>query len=90
MKLNESKYHLLECGIKEEVVIANIGNSSIIETHEVKLLGDTIDRELKFKKHVKSIYSKTGKELNALARLCTIFDPLYCVEGPKAGGGGGS
>ena len=61
------------CGIKEEVVIANIGNSSIIETHGVKLLGITIDQELKFKKHVQSIYSKTGKKLNALARLCTIL-----------------
>ena len=73
MKLNESKCHLLVRGIKEEVVIANIGNSSIIETHEVKLLGVTIDRELKFKKHVQSIYSKAGKKLNALARLCTIL-----------------
>ena len=73
MKLNESRCQLLVCGIKEEVVIANIGNSSIIETHEVKLLGVTIDRELKFKKHVQSIYSKAGKKLNALARLCTIL-----------------
>ena len=64
MKLNESKCHLLVCRIKEEVVIVNI---------EVKLLGVTIDRELKFKKHVQSIYSKTGKKLNALARLCTIL-----------------
>ena len=72
MKLNESKCHLM-CGIKEEVVIANIGNSSIIETHEVKLLGVTIDRELKFKKHVQSIYSKAGKKVNAPARLCTIL-----------------
>ena len=69
----ESKCHLLVCGIKEEVVIANTGNSSIIETHEVKLLSVTIDRELKFKKLVQSIYSKAGKKLNALARLCTIL-----------------
>ena len=72
MKLNESKCHLLACGIKEEVV-ANIGNSSIIEIHEEKLLGVTIDRELKFKKHGQSIYSRAGKKLNALARLCTIL-----------------
>ena len=74
MKLNESKCHLLVCGIKEEVVIAIIGNSwEFIKTHEAKLLGVTIDRELKFKKHVQSIYSKAGKKLNALARLCTIL-----------------
>ena len=46
---------------------------SIIETHEGKLLGVTINRELKFKKHVQSIYSKAGKKLNALARLCTYL-----------------
>ena len=73
MKLNESKCHLLVCGIKEEFVIANIGNCSIIETHEVKLLSVTIDRELKYKKHVQSIYRKAGKKLNALARLCTML-----------------
>ena len=28
---------------------------------------------MKFKKHVQSIYSKAGKKLNALARLCTIL-----------------
>ena len=33
MKLNESKCHLLVCGNKEEVIIAKIGNSSVIETH---------------------------------------------------------
>ena len=35
--------------------------------NKIKLLGVTIDRELKFKKHVQSIYSKAGKKLNAFA-----------------------
>ena len=69
MKLNESKCHLLVCGNKEEVIIAKIGHASVIETHEVKLRGITIDRELKFKNHMQSICSKAGKK-NALARLC--------------------
>ena len=54
--------HLLVCGIKEEVVIVNIGNSSIMETHEVKLLVVSIDRKLKYKKNVQSIHSKAGKK----------------------------
>ena len=58
----------------------------MIETHEVKLLGITIDRELKFKNHMQSIYSKAGKKLNALARLCKflsfklhviVFEPMH-------------
>ena len=63
MKLNDSKCDLLVCGRKEEIIIANIGNSSIVESHEVKLLGITIDRELKFKSHLMSICRKAGKKI---------------------------
>ena len=73
MKLNESKCHLLVCGNKEEVIIAKIGHASVIETHEVKLLGITIDREFKFKNHMQSTYIKAGRKLNALARLCKFL-----------------
>ena len=69
MKLNESKCWLLVCGNKEEVVIAKINNSSVIETHEVKLLGTLIDRNLRFKSHMQLICSRVGKKINALARL---------------------
>ena len=71
MKLNESKCHLLVCGNKEDV-IAKICHASVIETHEVKLLGIIIDRQLKFKNHMQLIYSKAGKKLNALARLLSL------------------
>ena len=40
MKLNESKCQLLVCGNEGEVISAKINNSSVIETHEVKLLGN--------------------------------------------------
>ena len=73
MKLNESKCHLLLCGNKEEVIIAKIGSASVIETHEVKLLGVIINRELRFKNHINFIYKKAGKKLNALARLCNLI-----------------
>ena len=73
MKLNESKCHLLVCGNKEEVMIAKIGNATVIETHEVKLLGFNIDRDLRFKNHMESIYIKAGRKLNALARLCKFL-----------------
>ena len=75
LKLNESTCHIIVCRNKEEVLIDKIGNASVIETHEVKLLGITIDRKLKFKNRMQSIYSKAGKKLNALARLCK-FLPL--------------
>ena len=61
MKLNESKCHLLVCGNKEEVIIAKIGNSSVMETHAVKLLGTFIDRDLRFKNICNRFYVKLGK-----------------------------
>ena len=73
MKLNESECHLLLCGNKEEVVIAKIGSTSDIETHEVRLLGVIINRELRFKNHINFIYRKAGKILNPVARLCNLI-----------------
>ena len=52
MKLNESKCKLLITGNKEEVIIAAIGDASVIESHKVTLLGTCIDRELKFNENV--------------------------------------
>ena len=49
------------CDSKEKIILGNIGNSSLVEYHEVKLLGITIDRELKFKSHWTSICMKACK-----------------------------
>ena len=67
-----SQYVILDEKLKihvQRASIAEIGNASVIEIHEVKLLGITIDRKLKFKNNMQSIYSKSRKKLNAVARL---------------------
>ena len=74
MKLNGSKCQLLVCGNKEEVIIAKIKNSSVIETHEVKLLRSLIDRNLRFKNHMQLICSKVGRKTNALAKTLQTFN----------------
>ena len=56
-----------------EITIAKIGDATVIETHEVKLLGFNIDRDLRFKNHMESTYIKAGKNLNALVRLCKFL-----------------
>ena len=61
MKLNESKCKLLISGNKEEVIIASVGDTKIIESHKVNLLGIHIDRELKLNDHVNNSYKKAGK-----------------------------
>ena len=73
MKLNQSKCKILISGNKEEVIIATVGETKIIESHKVTLLGIYIDRELKLNDHVNSRYKKAGKKLNALIRLCNIL-----------------
>ena len=48
MKMNASKCHLFVSGNKYEHMWARVGNDLIWESRTVKLLGITIDNELKF------------------------------------------
>ena len=52
MKLNSDKCHLLVSGHHSEEMLINIGNNRIRERKNVELLGITIDKDLKFDKHV--------------------------------------
>ena len=47
-------------GYKHEQVWANIGEDLIWERNNVKLLGITIDRDLKFDKHVLKLCNKAN------------------------------
>ena len=73
MKLNDSKCKLLISGNKKEIIIASVGQSQIIESYKVTLLGMYIDRELKFDDHMNEKCKKVGNKLNALIMLCTIL-----------------
>ena len=69
MKLNTDKWHLIVSGYKLEQVWAQVGGEKIWESVNVKLLVVTIDRELKFDKHVSKICSKGSRKLTVLARM---------------------
>ena len=73
MKLNSSKCHLLVCGHKFECMILKIGNSHVVESHLVKLLGIKIESELTFNKQMEITCKKASQKLNALSRLCAII-----------------
>ena len=73
MKLNEIKCELLISGNKEEIIIASVGNTKLIEAHKVKLLGTIIDRELTFNENVNIRCKTAGRKLNALMRLSNIL-----------------
>ena len=73
MKLNEDKCHFIILDYKHEIVFANIGESRTWEKGQQKLLGVTIDKNLKFKERVLNQCKKAGKELSALGRVCHIL-----------------
>ena len=67
MKLDTDQCHLIASGYKHEQVWAQVGEDKIWESADVKLLGVTVDKELKFDKHVLKVYSKASKKLSVLA-----------------------
>ena len=73
MKINSDKCHLLVCGKKYELMLANIGDEQIIESNKVKLLGINIDSGLTFNEHLNSICKKASNKLNALSRQCAFL-----------------
>ena len=73
MKLNSDKCFLLVSGHKHECTICTVGDSKIVETHCVKLLGVLIDSKLTFNDHLNLICKKAARKINALARQCAIL-----------------
>ena len=56
-------------GHKFEHTWVRAGPDKILEDHSVKLLGDSIDIELKFDKHVLNIIKKANSKLSTLLRM---------------------
>ena len=72
MKLNTDKCHLIVSGCKHEQVWANIRKDLIWESNS-KLLGVTIDRDLKFDKHVLNLCSKANQKLSTLSKMAKLL-----------------
>ena len=69
MKLNSDKSHPLVSDHHYEETCINIGNNRIWESKNAELLGITIDKDLKFEKHVNKICSKANRKLNVFSRM---------------------
>ena len=69
MKLNEEKCELLVCGYRFEQLWIKLGDNKTWEKSLVKLLGVTIDNELKFYKYVAKICVKANRKLSVLLKL---------------------
>ena len=73
MKTNSGKCHLFVSGNKYEQMWTKIGNDKIWESRTVKLLGITIDNELKFDEHI-DVCMKADRKLSVLARIKKYLD----------------
>ena len=60
-------------GYEHERVWANIGKDLIWESNGIKLLEISIDRDLKFDKHVLKLCSKANQKLGALSRRVKLL-----------------
>ena len=74
MKLNTDKCHLLIGGNKSEHIYAKIGNDIIWESKEERLLGVTIDNQLKFDTQITDLCKMAHKKLSALIRYTGIMN----------------
>ena len=73
MNLNTEKCHLLVSGNKNEHMWEKVGNDKIWKSRTVKLLGATIDKQLKFNEHVLNICKKASRKLSALSRMSSFL-----------------
>ena len=74
MKTNASKCHLFVSGNKHKHVWAKIGDDQIWEARTVKLLGVTIDNELKFDEYISNVCKKAQRKLAVLTRIKKYLD----------------
>ena len=74
MKLNGDKCHLMIFGEKSNDLSIKIGNTTIIESIEERLLGVILDKKLSFKTHVRSLFKKAGQKLYAPSRISYLLD----------------
>ena len=73
MQLNSDKCHLLISGFKHQIHWASIGDTKVWESSNEKLLGLTIDRDLKFDLHISKICNKANRKLSALNRISKLL-----------------
>ena len=69
MKMNAGKYHLFVSGNKHEDMWAKIGDNQIWGSRTVKLLGITIDNELKFDERMSKVCKNAQRKLEKIPRF---------------------
>ena len=74
MNLNGNKCNLMIFGEKSNDLEIKIGNTTIIENKEERLLGVILVNKISFKIHVQSLCKRAGQKLHALSRISYLLD----------------
>ena len=76
MEANPDKFQVMLLSKKEtnSSFHLDVNGSTLIGESNVKLLGITIDRQMKFVNHTNILCSKAARQLNAVCRLKTFLD----------------
>ena len=70
LRANPGKFQFMALGAnKNDCFNLNVAGKVIPSSSEVKLLGITIDYDLKFKKHINELCRKASYKLHALQRI---------------------
>lgn len=69
---NPSKFHYILLDTNDHHI--QLGDIKIQQTAEVKLLGVTIDKELKFDTHITNLCKKASAKIKSLGRIRTCLD----------------
>ena len=72
--MNSGKCHLFVSGNKHENMPAKIGDDQIWESRTHKVLGITIDNELKFDEYISNFCKKAQRKLTVLTRIKKYLD----------------
>ena len=81
MKLNQSKCHFLTSGSTEHLWV-RVGNEVMWESQYEKLLGMTVDKNLNFNLHLKTLCSKVqGSQFLKSLEKYTLFHPFLEKSG---------
>ena len=73
MKLNQGKCHFMVFTQSPEQYWIKIGEEIIWESRDEKLLGNLLDKELKFEKHLEMICKRASSKVTAMGRLIKIL-----------------
>ena len=75
MVLNPGKFHFMSIGKNvTDSELLNFNDLILKNCREVEILGITLDRNLKVRRHIKKPFRKVGQKLSALIRVLSYID----------------